>query len=145
VICENESGLLLHDKVGVEDIIDVIKKHTVVVEVLTKNGNQHVNKVYDITGPEALSHSQVAEIVSEETGRRISHVDISEEVARNEMKKMGIIDWFIDNALELYTMYGSGYRSQTTTVVEQLTAQKPASFSQFAKNYVQNGLSWQIS
>jgi hypothetical protein len=28
VISGNESELLLHDKVGAEDIIDVIKKHT---------------------------------------------------------------------------------------------------------------------
>ena len=27
---------------------------------------------------------------------------------------MGIVDWFIDNALELYNMYKSDYKSQTT-------------------------------
>lgn len=58
------------------------------------------------------------------------------------MKKMGVEDWFIHNAMELYRMYRSGYRSQVTSVVEQLTEQKPTSFSQFARSYVQNGLSW---
>jgi uncharacterized protein YbjT (DUF2867 family) len=126
-------------KISLVDARDVA---AVAVEVLTKNGSQHVNKVYDITGPETLSHDQVAEILSKETGRSISYVDISLEELRNRMKKMGIADWFIDNALELYNMYRSGYRSQTSTVVEQITEQKATSFSQFARNYVQNGLSW---
>jgi uncharacterized protein YbjT (DUF2867 family) len=126
-------------KISLVDARDVA---AVAAEVLTKNGSQHVNIKYDITGPEALSHSQVAEILSKETGRRISYVDISEEDLRNRMKKMGIVDWYIDNALELYKMYRSGVRSQTTNVVEQLTEQKPTSFSQFVRNYVQEGLSW---
>jgi uncharacterized protein YbjT (DUF2867 family) len=126
-------------KISLVDARDVA---AVAAEVLTKNGSQHVNMMYDITGPEALSHSQVAGILSKETGRRISYVDISEEDLRNGMKKMGIVDWYIDNALELYNMYRSGFRSQTTNVVEQLTEQKPTSFSQFVRNYVQEGLSW---
>jgi uncharacterized protein YbjT (DUF2867 family) len=126
-------------KISLVDARDVA---AVAAEVLTKNGSQHVNMKYDITGPEALSHSQVGEILSKETGRRISYVDISEEDLRNRMKKMGIVDWYIDNALELYNMYRSGFRSQTTNVVEQLTEQKPTSFSQFVRNYVQEGLSW---
>jgi uncharacterized protein YbjT (DUF2867 family) len=126
-------------KISLVDARDVA---VVAAGVLTKNGGQHLNKTYDITGPEALSHSQVAEILSKETGRRISYVDISEEELRNGMKKMGIVDWYIDNALELYKMYRSGFRSQTTNVVEQLTEQKPTSFSQFVRNYVQSGLGW---
>jgi hypothetical protein len=39
-------------------------------------------------------------------------------------------------------MYRLGYRSQTTPVIEELTGQKPTTFSQFARNYIQNGLSW---
>ena len=139
---KNQNAIYLpagDEKISLVDARDVA---AVAAEVLTNNGSQHINKVYDITGPEALSHSQVAEILSKETGRRVSYVDISEEDLRNRMKEMGIGDWSVDNALELYRMYRSGYRSQVTTVVEQLTGQKPTSFSQFARNYVQDGLSW---
>jgi hypothetical protein len=69
-------------------------------------------------------------------------VDISEEDARNRMKKMDVEDWFIDNAMELYNIYRTGHRSQTTDVIEQLTEQKPTSFLQFARDYAQNGLGW---
>ena len=139
---KNQNAIYLpagDEKISLVDARDVA---AVAAEVLTNNGSQHINKVYDITGPEALSHSQVAEILSKETGRRVSYVDISEEDLRNRMKEMGIVDWSVDNALELYRMYRSGYRSQVTTVVEQLTGHKPTSFSQFARSYVQDGLSW---
>ena len=139
---KNQNAIYLpagDEKISLVDARDVA---AVAAEVLTNNGSQHINKVYDITGPEALSHSQVAEILSKETGRRVSYVDISEEDLRNRMKEMGIVDWSVDNALELYRMYRSSYRSQVTTVVEQLTGQKPTSFSQFARNYVQDGVSW---
>lgn len=139
---KNQNAFYLPAGDGKISFVDARDVAAVAVEVLTNNGSQHLNKVYDITGPQALSHDQVAEILSEETGRRISYVDISEEVARNEMKKMSVANWFIDNAMELYNMYKSGSRSQMTNVVEQLTERKPISFSQFARNYVQNGLSW---
>jgi uncharacterized protein YbjT (DUF2867 family) len=139
---KNQNAFYLPAGDGKISFVDARDVAAVVVEVLTKNGSQHKNKVYDITGPEALSHSQVAEILSKETGRRISYVDISEEDARNRMKKMDVEDWFIDNAMELYNIYRTGHRSQTTDVIEQLTEQKPTSFLQFARDYAQNGLGW---
>jgi uncharacterized protein YbjT (DUF2867 family) len=126
---KNQNAFYLPAGDGKISFVDARDVAAVAVEVLTNNGSQHSNKVYDITGPEALSHNQVAEILSEETDRKISYVDISEEVARNEMKKMGVANWFIDNALELYNMYKSGSRTQMTNVVEQLTERKPISFS----------------
>jgi uncharacterized protein YbjT (DUF2867 family) len=139
---KNQNAIYLpagDEKISLVDARDVA---AVAAELLTNNGSQHINKVYDITGPEALSHSQVAEILSKETGRRVSYVNISEEDLRKWMKEMSVVDWSIDNALELFRMYRSGYRSQVTTVVQQLTEQKPTSFSQFARDYVQDGLSW---
>jgi uncharacterized protein YbjT (DUF2867 family) len=123
-------------------LVDARDVAAVAAEVLARNGSQHTNKVYDITGPEALSYGQIAEILSRETGSRISYVDIPEEGLHDGLKKMGIEDWFIENALELYNIYRSGHRSKTSTLVEQLTGQKPTSFSHFVRNYVQSGLGW---
>src|ERR671919_2632712 len=56
--------------------------------------NQCTNKVYDITGPEALTYSQVAEIISDEVGRKITYIDITEDTAREGLKQIGMDDWF---------------------------------------------------
>lgn len=107
--------------------------------ILANNDNggsqKHVNKAYDITGSDALSYSQAAEILSNEIGKKISYRDVTEEDARKEMKRLGAEDWFIDVMLELFRITRAGYGSQTTTAVEHLIGRKPMSFSQFAKDY----------
>ena len=84
---KNQNGFCLPAGDAKISLVDARDVAAVTAEVLTENGSHHVNKVYDITGPEALSHDQVAEILSEETGRRISYMDISEEDARRKVEK----------------------------------------------------------
>jgi uncharacterized protein YbjT (DUF2867 family) len=114
----------------------------VAAEILTKNNagssRQHYeNKAYDITGSDALSYGQAANILSSVAGKKISYVNITEEDARRGMKHIGIGDWFIDVMMELFRIIRAGYGSETTTVVEDITGRKPISFAQFAKDYVE--------
>ena len=106
-------------------------------KILTNNGlsQQYANKAYDITGSDALSYSHAAEILSNEVGKKITYVDVTEEDARKGMKQMGADDWFIDIILELFRITRSGYGSQTTTAIEHIMGRKPISFAQFAKDY----------
>lgn len=130
-------------KVSFVDVRDVA---AVATELLLTEGNgsgqQHDNNAYDITGPEVLSYSQAAEILSKETGRKISYTETLEEDVRKGMKAIGMEDWYIDammefynNALELYNINMGEWWSRVTTVAEQITGRKPISFGQFAKDY----------
>jgi uncharacterized protein YbjT (DUF2867 family) len=122
-------------KVSVVDVRDI---GAVAVNSLTENENtKHNNKTYLITGPEALSYHQMAEILSNATGKKISYVNVSEEEFRGAMKKMGMDDWLINTISELYNYFRKGYASQVSSGVEEVTGKKPISFSQFAKDYVQ--------
>ncbi len=105
--------------------------------LLTKNNRitQNENKAYVITGPEALSYSQVTEIISEEIGRKISFVDTEEEDARKVMESMSMEDWLIDAILEDFYNTKVGNRSKTTNTVEQIIGRKPTSFAQFVRDY----------
>ena len=66
--------------------VDVRDVAAVAVKLLTKNGSQHDNKAYVLSGQEALSYTQGAEILSKETGKKISYIDIPEEDARKGLK-----------------------------------------------------------
>jgi uncharacterized protein YbjT (DUF2867 family) len=137
-------------KVSFVDARDVA---AVAAEVLLTNGDgnrqQDGSKTYDITGPEALSYCQAAEIISKTIGRKVSYIELSEEDTRKAVKKMGMKEWDIEhmmefyyNAMELYNLEFSdinrvGYGSQITNVVEQITGRKPISFVQFAKDYAE--------
>jgi uncharacterized protein YbjT (DUF2867 family) len=79
---------------------------SVTAEILTKNNSEssrqhYENKAYDITGPDALSYGQAANILSSVAGKKISYVNITEEDARKGMKQIGMGDWFIDIMIEL--------------------------------------------
>jgi uncharacterized protein YbjT (DUF2867 family) len=120
-------------KVSVVDVRDIA---AVAVNSLTENGNnKHNNKTYLITGPEALSYHQMAEVLSNATGRKISYVNVSEEEARGAMKEMGMDDWLIDTISELSNYFKKGYASQVSSAVEEVTGKKPITFAQFAKDY----------
>ena len=101
----------------------------------TKINDHYENKKYGITGNKALSYSQVAEILSNALGRRITYVNITEEDARKAMKKMGMEDWLIDALMELYSVIRFGYSSKTTPAVEQITGRRPISLEQFVRDY----------
>jgi len=119
--------------------VDVRDVANITSTILANNNNdgshKHVNKAYDITGSDALSYGQAAEILSSEIGKKISYKDVTEEDARKGMKQLGADDWFIDVMLELFRITRAGYGSQTTTTVKHLVGREPMSFSQFAKDY----------
>jgi uncharacterized protein YbjT (DUF2867 family) len=99
------------------------------------DGDKHYNKTYLVTGPEALSYHQAAEILSNATGKKIDYVKISDEEARGAMKEAGLDDWLINTISDLYEYFRKGYASQVSSAVEEVTRRKPTTFTQFATDY----------
>lgn len=120
-------------KVSFVDVRDIA---AIAVKTLTDDG-KHIGKAYTIAGPEALSYSQAAEILSNVTGKKISYVNVSEEDTRVGMKAMGWDDWLINAALQFFDLYKKGYASKVSTDVEEVLGRRPISFSQFDKDYAQ--------
>ena len=125
-------------KVSYVDVRDIAR---VAVRLLTMNNNNDRNKrngkAYNITGPEALSYREIADILSYIIGRKISYVNISQDQSRKRMKDRGINDWFINTTIELYDFCKGGNLSAVSSAVEEITGEKQIPFSQFAKDYVE--------
>jgi uncharacterized protein YbjT (DUF2867 family) len=119
-------------KVSLVDVRDIA---AVAVKSLIDE-DRHKNKIYLITGPEALSYHQVAEILSNTTERKIDYVNISDVEARAAMKEIGMSDWLINTVSELSDYFRKGKASEISSAVEEVTGNKPISFSQFANDYV---------
>jgi uncharacterized protein YbjT (DUF2867 family) len=116
--------------------VDVRDIAAVVVQALSKNGeSKHIGKAYDITGAEALSYGEAAEILSKELAKKVNYVNISDEDARKGMKDMGADEWTINSMIELFVITRAGYLSEISPAVEQVTGNKPTTFSQFARDY----------
>ena len=125
---------------GRVSFVDVRDIASVAAKALEDDSHEHTDKAYDITGPEAISYGEAAEILSSEAGKKINYVNISDEDTRTGMKAMGLTDWNIDIVLELLRITREGYLSDTSSAVEKVTGKKPISFVQFAKDYVHNFL-----
>jgi uncharacterized protein YbjT (DUF2867 family) len=119
---------------GKEGFVDARDIAAVAVEALTGDG--HEGKIYQITGPEAISYNQVAEILSGVLGRKISHVNMSEEDARKGLKEAGLPDLMINGSIEADRITREGLSSYVLPTVEKVTGKKPRSFEQFTRDYV---------
>ncbi|MER2996188.1 SDR family oxidoreductase [Pontibacter populi] len=113
--------------------IDARDIAAVAIAVLTNDG--HENKIYDLTGPEAISVSEVADTISLVTGRQVDFVDVPEEDARKSMQQQQTPDWMINSLLELYGQHRAGKSAEVNSSVEELTGHKPHTFRQFVKEY----------
>jgi uncharacterized protein YbjT (DUF2867 family) len=133
---KNQNAFYLAAGDGKVSFVDVRDIATVAVHSLVDGvGSQHEGKAYNITGGEALSYAQAAEILSSEVGKKINYVDISNEDARKGMKDTGVDDWTINSMMELFEIIRAGYASAVSPIVEEITGYKPVTFEQFAKDY----------
>ncbi|MGB6594110.1 MAG: SDR family oxidoreductase [Candidatus Nitrosopolaris sp.] len=133
---KSDNALYLPAEDAKVSFVDVRDIAATAVKTLTDDG-KHIGKAYTITGPEALSYSRAAEILSNVTGKKISYVNVSEEDTRVGMKAMGWDDWLINTTLQIFDLERKGYASKVSSDVEEVLGQKPISFSQFAKDYAQ--------
>ena len=84
-------GLFLPTGNGKEAPIDPQDIAAVVVKVLTTSG--HEGEIYELTGPELLSFTELVQKVSNITGKPLKFVDVPEETWREEMLNFVRLIW----------------------------------------------------
>jgi len=75
--------------------------------VLGTEGNQHLNKAYDMTGPESLSQAEVAGQMSKALGYEVRYVNLSDEEMRKALEPV-FEEWQVTGFLELLFWYRDG-------------------------------------
>jgi len=120
-------------KSGKISLVDTRDIATVAARALTESG--HEGKAYDITGPEALSFSQIAERIGAATGKSVRYVDVTPDDARKAMLGMGMKDWLVDALIALYGVFSAGHAATVTNVVPRVTGVPARSFDLFAKEH----------
>ena len=113
--------------------IDIRDVAAVAVKALTENG--HVGKAYTLTGPEALTNEEIAQILSDELGREIRFINLSPAQLKEALLSAGVPEWNADALLDLQRLYREGKAATVTGNVEQILGRKPISFALFARDY----------
>jgi NAD(P)H dehydrogenase (quinone) len=91
----------------------------------------HTGATYSLTGPEALTFAQMAEVVSDVTGREVSFHDETVEEAYASRAVYGAPDWQVDAWVSTYTAVAAGELDGATDDVERLTGRRPMSLREY--------------
>jgi len=85
----------------------------------------HAGQVYPLFGPTELSQVEIAGILSDVLGRKITYVPIEIEAFKVVLKDMGYTPHFIQHISSVAQDCRDGIFSGTNDLVEKLTGQKP--------------------
>lgn len=116
--------------VSVVDVRDIAQ---VAACALTESG--HEGKTYTLTGPQALTHAQMAEHFSRQLGRKIEFVDTSPDAMRGALLEMHMPPWQADGLIEDYAHYRRGEAAAVSNDIESATGRAARGFAAFAADY----------
>lgn len=109
--------------------VDVRDVAAVAAHVLISEG--HAGATYTITGPEALTYPQVAELMTRVLGREVRHEELAPEQARAGMVGAGVPEWLADGLGELDAVYRDGAGSAVTDEVQKATGHPARTVERF--------------
>jgi uncharacterized protein YbjT (DUF2867 family) len=95
----------------------------------------HAGRTYVLTGPEALTYSQIAAHLSAATGRPIEFVDVPDAALRQGLVAAGMPDWLVEHLLALFGIIRQDALAETTDTVHALTGRSPRTFAEFARDH----------
>lgn len=121
---------------GRTSFIDVRDLAAVAALVLTDETGKFINKSYELTGSEALTYTEIAQILSDVLGRIIIYKNPSIlrfiwQKWQHEHQPLG----FIMIMVALYTVSKLGKAAGLTNTTEQLLHRSPLTFRQFAQDF----------
>lgn len=110
--------------------IDIGDLAEIAAIVLTNPG--HEGKIYRLTGPEALTMTEVAERLSAATGKTIKYINVPPEDVRKAQLAAGVPPYIADALAELFAERRKGKESQVWPIAQTLLGRRPTSFAEFA-------------
>lgn len=120
---------------GKVPFIDARDIAAVAAEVLHRPQN-HVNATYVLTSGEAIGFDDLAEALSELTGKSISYQPISIEEASRRMKAQGAGDQAVEAMLALATYQrAGGATAKVSSHVQQILGRQPRSIRDFLRDH----------
>jgi uncharacterized protein YbjT (DUF2867 family) len=90
---------------------------------------RHDGRSYDLTGPEALTLAEIAEVLTDVRGRRFTFVDESMEEARASRAHYGAPDWLVEAWISTYTAIRDGELEAVSDDIPRLLGRPATRFA----------------
>lgn len=118
---------------GRTSFIDVRDIAEVAATVLTTSG--HERQAYPLTGADALTYTEVAQIMTEELGRRIAYPAPSALAFARRMRRQGYERRLVLVMLAIYTTARLGFAATVTPDTARLLGRAPRTMRDFVRDY----------
>jgi uncharacterized protein YbjT (DUF2867 family) len=92
-------------------------------------------RIYTLTGPEAVSFDQVADVLGRQAGRTLRHVRVPPETVFERLRAAGAKAWFAADMAALHGMLANGYEDVVTDEVSSLTRAPATPLARFATDF----------
>lgn len=116
-------------------VVDVRDIAAAAAAALTEDG--HEGQTYTLTGPEGLTHADMAAELSRALGRPVAFVDVPPEAMRDAVLGLGMNPWQADGLIEDYAHYRRGEAAAVAAGVADATGVAPRPFRTFAHDYAE--------
>lgn len=93
----------------------------------------HEGRTYALTGPKALSFSEMALILNEVLGKPVRYVDMPEQEARQMTRHAGLQDYVIDGLIQTFLAIRAHRLEYTTDDVQRVTGRPPRTFEDWCR------------
>ncbi|MES2899423.1 MAG: NAD(P)H-binding protein [Pseudomonadota bacterium] len=98
-------------------------------------GETHPNQSFDLTGPESLTHADVAAILTEATGKQIRFEDITPAQMLPQLLAAGLPEAYSQFLVMILGLLKEGGAARITDAVQVITGRAPILFAQYARDY----------
>jgi uncharacterized protein YbjT (DUF2867 family) len=122
----------------VEPFIDVDDIADVAVAALTRPGLR--NKLFEVTGPRALTFAQCIQEISAGLGRPLTYTRVPVEAYINALQKQGVaedLQWLLR---ELFTVVFDGRNSRVMPGVEEALGRPATDFKAYVRKTIESGV-----
>lgn len=113
--------------------IDTRDIAAVAAHVLTTLGHEGAH--YTLTGPEALTGTEVAERLSAATDREVHYVDVGPDGFRQAMAGAGLPDWLVCALVDGNMLLAAGHGARVTDELARVIGRPPRTFARFATDH----------
>jgi uncharacterized protein YbjT (DUF2867 family) len=98
--------------------------------------HEHDEKVYTLTGPQALTHAEIADVISSVSGRKVEFETCSDEDMLGWLTGSGWRSEVAGAVIALYQSIRDGVRATVTSDVQEVLGRPPITFRHFAAEHV---------
>ncbi|MFE2291165.1 NAD(P)H-binding protein [Streptomyces sp. NPDC059452] len=123
-----------------EPFIDADDVAAVAATILTEGGDGHAGRVYELTGPRALTFAEAVRTIAGAAGRPIRYEELTPAAYRTELLAEGWPEAAADGLGTMFALHRAGHTATVTDDVHQILGHAPADLEPWARGVAARGV-----